>query len=196
MPVILSVPAAGAAPALRLRPWRQDDVPALVAAHRDPVLRRWLATSLTGEADARRWLDAQDAGWTTATRFSFAVIAEADAPVGHAVVKPTATGTAEVGYWTAAQARGRGIAAAAVDAVSQWALDLQQITALSRLELVHAVGNHSSCRVAVKCGYALNAPLPAAPPAFPAEGHRHVRTAAIAPVGPAPEVRKLSRFPS
>ncbi|MFD4641177.1 hypothetical protein ACFWN2_27965 [Lentzea sp. NPDC058436] len=29
-----------------------------------------------------------------------------------------------------------------------------------------------------------------------AEGHRHVRTADIARVGPVPEVSKLSRFPS
>lgn len=178
MTVTLSVPPTGSAPALRLRPWRPDDLPALVEAHRDPLLRRWLATSLTGDAEARQWLDAQTAGWAAATRFSFAVVADADSPpLGHVVVKPGSAGTAEVGYWTAAHARGRGIAARAVDTVSHWAFDVQDTVVLTQLDLLHAVGNHPSCRVAVKCGYALRDLLPAAPPAFPADGHRHVRTA-------------------
>ncbi|GHH36279.1 GNAT family N-acetyltransferase [Lentzea cavernae] len=166
MTVILSVPPAGAAPALLLRPWRSDDLAALLAAHRDPLLRRWLATSLTDEADAGRWLDAQADGWAAATRFSFAVIAD-DAPAGHVVVKVGPDGTSEVGYWTAAHARGRGIAVSAVNAVSQWAFDVHAVT---RLDLLHAAGNDSSCRVAVKCGYVLDLLLPA-------ERHRHVRTA-------------------
>ncbi|WP_146771870.1 hypothetical protein [Lentzea atacamensis] len=36
--------------------------PALLTANRGPMLRRWLATSLTDETDAQRWLDAQAAG--------------------------------------------------------------------------------------------------------------------------------------
>lgn len=179
MTIILPVPPTGAAPALRLRPWQLDDLPALLAAHRDPLLRRWLATSLTDAAEARQWLDAQAAGWATATRFSFAVVADADAPLGHVVVKVGSAGAAEVGYWTAAHARGLGIAARATDTVSHWALDTQDEVALTRLELVHAAGNHSSCRVAVKCGYALRDLLPAAPPAFPADGHRHVRASVV-----------------
>lgn len=180
MTVILSVPATGSAPALRLRPWRPADLPALVAAHRDPLLRRWLAVSLTGEAEARQWLDAQTTGWATATRFSFAVTADADdrTPLGHVVVKGGLAGVAEVGYWTAAHARGQGIAARAMDTVSHWALDTQNLVLLTQLDLLHSVDNHRSCRVAEKCGYALRDLLPAAPPAFPADGHRHVRTAA------------------
>ncbi|GAA3839585.1 GNAT family N-acetyltransferase [Saccharothrix violaceirubra] len=180
MTVVLSVPATGPAPALRLRPWRPADLPALVAAHRDPLLRRRLATSLTGEAEAGQWLDAQTAGWVTATRFSFAVTADADdrTPLGHVVVKVGSAEMAEVGYWTAAHARGQGVATRVTDTVSQWALDTQDMVVLTRLDLVHAVDNQWSCRVAVKCGYVLRDLLPAAPPAFPADGHRHVRTAA------------------
>jgi RimJ/RimL family protein N-acetyltransferase len=181
MTIIMSVPPTGSAPALRLRPWQLDDLPALVAAHRDPLMRRWLSTSLAGEAEARQWLDAQTTGWATATRFSFAVIATADdrCPLGHVVVKVGSADTAEVGYWTAAHARGQGIAARAMDTVSHWALDIQDMIVLTQLELLHAVDNDPSCRVAVKCGYALRDLLPAAPPAFPADGHRHVRTAAV-----------------
>jgi RimJ/RimL family protein N-acetyltransferase len=185
MAVILSVPLTGSAPALRLRPWRLDDLPALVAAHRDPLLRRRLSTSLTCEAEAGQWLDAQTTGWATATRFGFAVTADADdrTPLGHVVVKVGIAAAAEVGYWTAACARGQGIAARAVDTVSHWALGTQDMVVLTRLDLLHSVDNHASCRVAVKCGYVLHDLLPAAPPAFPTDGHRHVRTAASSNVG-------------
>ncbi|WP_197288295.1 GNAT family N-acetyltransferase [Nocardia sp. NRRL S-836] len=174
MTITLSVPKTGAAVALQLRPWRRDDLTALLAAHRDPSLRRWLATSLADETAALRWLDAQADGWASSTRFSFAVVADEDGPpIGHVVVKAAAAGVAEVGYWTAAAARGQGVAARALDAASRWALGTQ---ALSRLELLHAKGNQASCRVAEKCGFVLDELLSAAPPAFPDSGHRHVRT--------------------
>jgi RimJ/RimL family protein N-acetyltransferase len=175
--ISLSVPQTGSAAALRLRPWQLDDLPALLAAHRDPVLRRWLATFLTDEADARRWLDAQAVGWDSATRFSFAVVADADhAPFGHIVVKVGTAGVAEVGYWTAAEVRGQGIAARVLETVSRWALHTQHLVRLTRLDLLHAEDNRASCRVAEKCGYVLHDLLPADPPAFLAGGHRHVRT--------------------
>ncbi|SNY49621.1 GNAT family N-acetyltransferase [Paractinoplanes atraurantiacus] len=168
------------APGLLLRPWRLEDLVALIEAHRDPALRRWLATSLTDETQARQWLDTQAAGWVTATRFSFAVVPAGDdgPPLGHVVVKGE---TAEVGYWTAPQARGQGVAGRALEAVSQWALATLPV---SRLELLHAADNHASCRVATKCGYSVQDLLPAAPPAFPTSGHRHVRSAATPGTGP------------
>ncbi|GAA3882621.1 hypothetical protein GCM10022243_54060 [Saccharothrix violaceirubra] len=174
----LSVSQAGSSVVLRLRPWRSDDLPALVAAHRDPQLRRWLANSLADEAEARRWLDAQAGGWDSATRFSFAVVADENdqAPVGHVVVKVGTAGVAEVGYWTVARARGRGIASRSLETVSQWALSAQNLVRLNRLDLLHAEANQASCRVAEKCGYILHDLLPAAPPTFSARGHRHVRT--------------------
>ncbi|WP_020638427.1 hypothetical protein [Amycolatopsis balhimycina] len=53
MTIILPVPQIGSAAVLRLRPWRLGDLSVLVAAHRDPALRRWLAHSLADEAEAR-----------------------------------------------------------------------------------------------------------------------------------------------
>ncbi|WP_410677040.1 GNAT family N-acetyltransferase [Amycolatopsis sp. cmx-4-68] len=182
MTVILSVPRTDSAAALRLRPWRPEDRLALVAAHRDPLLRRRLTTSLADEADAGRWLDEQAAGWDSATQFSFAVVADDDhTPLGHVVVKVRAAGMAEVSYWTAAQVRGRGIATRALEATSRWALDTQQFVRLTRLDLLHAEDNPASCRVAEKCGYVLHDLLPPAPPAFPVLGHRHVRTGSVVP---------------
>lgn len=176
MTVILAIPRTESAPALQLRPWQPEDRRALVAAHRDPLLRRRLTTSLTDDADARQWLDVQASGWESATRFSFAVVTDDDTPLGHVVVKVRDDGAAEVGYWTAAQARGRGIAARALETASRWALGTQQIVPLRRLELLHAEDNPASCRVAEKCGYVLDELLPPAPPDFPVNGHRHVRT--------------------
>ncbi|QIS09357.1 hypothetical protein [Nocardia arthritidis] len=53
MTIILSVPPTERAAGLRLRPWDFDDLPSLVAAHRDPDLRRWLATSLADATQMR-----------------------------------------------------------------------------------------------------------------------------------------------
>jgi RimJ/RimL family protein N-acetyltransferase len=185
MTVILSTESAAAAPALQLRPWRTGDLPALVAAHRDPALRDWLTTSINDEADARRWLAAQDDGWAAGTRLSFAVMEAAPGTggrvAGHVVVKGLTPGqvSAEVGYWTAAHARGRGIAPRALDAVSRWTLATwrESETPLERLQLFHAAGNHASCRVAHKALFTLETVLPPQPPAFPAEGHLHIRHA-------------------
>lgn len=122
----------------------------------------------------------QAAGWAARTRFSFAVVVRADdrSPLGHVVVKMGMTRSAEIGYWTAVRARGQGVAARAGETVSEWALNTQDMVPLIRLDLLHATDNYASCRVAVKCGYALHDVLPAAPPAFPTSGHRHVRTTA------------------
>ncbi|MCO6010059.1 GNAT family N-acetyltransferase [Actinoallomurus purpureus] len=185
MTVTLSVDSTASAPALRLRPWRAEDAMALVTAHRDPHMRR-LITSLVTEADARRWIRDQDDGWAAGTRFSFAVaecgsdLSEPDRPVGHIVVKGGADPTkAEVGYWTSAEVRGRGIAPRALEAVSRWALGSQAGMPLASLELLHAADNPASCRVAEKCRYVLRSLLPPRPPAFPTEGHLHVRTGAF-----------------
>ncbi|MEV0232074.1 GNAT family N-acetyltransferase [Nonomuraea sp. NPDC050786] len=177
MNTVLYVNPTASAPTLSLRPWRAEDTAALVAAHRDPLMRRWMITPLVSEADARRWIDDQDRGWADGVRFSFAIV-ERDQPVGHIVVKggaDPADASAEVGYWTSAEARGRGIASRALERVSRWALGAQRVMPLARLDLLHAVGNHASCRVAEKCRYVLSSVLPAQPPLFPSEGHLHVR---------------------
>ena len=166
---------------LTLRPWRAGDLPSLVAAHQDPMMQRFLDNRVAGVEEARAWLAVQEAGWTDGTRCSFAVIEDVrvDAgPIGHVVVKrlgpAAATGPAEIGYWTATEVRGRGIAPAAVSAVAEWALQR-----VPRLQLLHSVDNHASCRVAEKSGFAFAAHLPAHPPRFPDEGHLHVRESTI-----------------
>ncbi|MGW7018067.1 GNAT family N-acetyltransferase [Streptomyces decoyicus] len=96
-----------------------------------------------------------------------------------AVLKGVASGkpSAEAGYWTAAQARGRGVAPRAVETLTTWSLDAFRAEGLECLELLHQVDNLASCRVAEECGYQFDRTLPAAPPSYPLDGHLHIRRA-------------------
>lgn len=180
----LTVPATSAAPDLLLRPWQVADAPALVDLIGDQALRRWTTWDVEDEAGAVRWIRAQGQGWAAGDRFAFAVVEAATAggrgerPVGHVVLKRPVPGaaSAEVGYWTVARARGRGVAPRALAALTDWAFTAFPGDGLVRLELRHQVDNTASCRVAQKCGYDLTTLLPAAPPAFPLDGHVHERT--------------------
>ncbi|MBQ1046714.1 MULTISPECIES: GNAT family N-acetyltransferase [unclassified Micromonospora] len=175
MSIVLSAPATPTAPGLLLRPWCDGDADALIEAYRDPVLRAWTRYPVTGPAEARAFLRRSRQGWSAGRRFTFAVL-EGEQPVACVVLKDVRPGgaAAEVGYWTAAPARGRGVAPRAVEAVTGWAHARFAAAGLTRLELLHQVDNPASCRVADKCGYAFAEVLPACPP-YPRDGHRHVR---------------------
>jgi RimJ/RimL family protein N-acetyltransferase len=184
--VMTSIETEGArsAPALLLRPWRPADAADLVEIYRDGALRRWTSAAMDDEPGAARWVRAQQRGWEAGDRFAFAVVdPRSDGSegrlLGHVVLKIPGSGTssAEVGYWTAAHARGRGVAPRAVRALTDWAFATfsgEPLT-LTRLELLHQEDNVASCRVAQKCRYELTRVLPAAPPAYPLAGHVHVR---------------------
>ncbi|MCP2343193.1 GNAT family N-acetyltransferase [Actinomadura rupiterrae] len=177
MNLVLSAEPTASAPAVLLRPWRAEDAASLAAAHRDPLMRDQLTTPLADQADAAQWIRDQDAAWANRTRLSFAVLQDAPTGrlVGHVVLKKTSASSAEVGYWTSAETRGQGIAPRALEAVSRWAFGEQRVMPLTRLDLLHAIDNHASCRVAEKCHYPLNSLLPARPPQLPAR-HLHTRT--------------------
>jgi RimJ/RimL family protein N-acetyltransferase len=172
------------APALTLRSWVPEDAVRLVELHRDPSLRRGLRTHLHDEAGAARWLAEQRQAWEAGTRFAFAVeqpgTPGSEGPlVGHVVLTRSTqdAATAEVGYWTAAHARGLGVAPRSLRTLTDWAFRTFASDGLTRLELRHQVDNTASCRVADKSGYPLSGLLPAAPPAWPRSGHLHVRRA-------------------
>jgi RimJ/RimL family protein N-acetyltransferase len=129
-------------------------------------MRRWLRHLVATDDEARAMIQARHADWAAGTRYSFAVLlAEPGAPgdlVGSVSIRglDDAAVSGEVGYWITAPARGRGIAARAVDAVCEWAFRLPRRRPLERLELLHSVGNHASCRVAEKAGFPFSAVLP------------------------------------
>jgi RimJ/RimL family protein N-acetyltransferase len=207
----LCVPAVGRQPALILRPWRAADIPALAAEmSRDYVLggmwsrsdERPVRSALPGKRDAARWLASQDRGWRDGDRLSFAVIGADDAGgcvlAGNVGLKNREeTGrigereTAEIGYWIAVAARGRGIAPAAVRAVTDWVFDAFAGPSLRQIMLVHEVDNPASCRVAEKAGYPFRELSPANPPHWLTDGHIHLRLAADP--GPAADVSEPRR---
>jgi RimJ/RimL family protein N-acetyltransferase len=184
----LTVEPSAAAPGLLLRPWTEQDIPAMVAAYRDPVMRRWLRHPVTSAEQAHQIIQARHADRRAGTGFSFAVLeAHANGATGDLVGGVSIRGLAseaasgEVGYWVAAPSRGRGIAPLALSAVCAWAFRLPRSRPLEQLELIHAVGNHASCRVADKAGFTLSAVLPPLLPDFPNDGHLHIRPAGKPP---------------
>jgi len=169
------VSAPEAVAGLTLRAWRDDDAAALMAATTgDPLLRRWTKVRAADPVAAQQWLQVQHTGRRLGTRYSFAVVDERATLVGNVALKrpDPAAEVAEVGYWTAAYARGRGIAPRALGSLTRWAF--ATFPGLLRLDLLHQVDNTGSCRVAEKSGYAYARTLTAERP-YPQQGHLHLR---------------------
>ncbi|WP_245161109.1 GNAT family N-acetyltransferase [Blastococcus sp. CT_GayMR16] len=136
---------------VRLRPWRADDADAALAALVDPDTRLWNAGWVQTREDVVHWLERRR-DWT-GDHASWAV---EDAATGELVGSVSvhsidrSANDAEVGYWTVPAARGRGVAALAVDAACRWAFGVLPV---DRIELCHAVENVASGRVAEKAGF-------------------------------------------
>jgi RimJ/RimL family protein N-acetyltransferase len=144
-----------------LRPWRDSDVNALVAACQDPEIARWTRVPENyGEADARAQLmhryDAIHAG----TLAPFAIVSTSDASelLGSISLLRLAWEHArgEVGYWLAREARGHGHTTRAVRLICTWGFEA---LGLDRIELLAATGNPASQRVAERAGFTREAVL-------------------------------------
>lgn len=135
-----------------LRPWRGDDAPALAAAYADPEIQQWHAMSLD-EVEARALIAQWTQAWRAERGAGWVVVHPDDGTllgrVGFRVMH-LADGAAEVAFWTAPWARRRGVAVAAVRALTQWALGP---AGLHRLDLLHSTRNPPSCRVAEATGF-------------------------------------------
>jgi RimJ/RimL family protein N-acetyltransferase len=138
-----------------------DQVPAITAAYQDRELHRWLEalpdpyTEASAEEFVRRCAD----NWATGKENVFAVSAAADGRllgvIGlHDISNLTAAGggMAEVGFWTAAAERGRGMLPKALRLVCRYGFDE---LGLARIEWQAEVGNMSSLRAAEKVGFVL-----------------------------------------
>ena len=144
-----------------------------------PEAQRWSGPRNSEEATL--WLSGQEHGWACGDWLTFAVLdASQNMVVGHVGLKNRdggqvgAGGRGEISYWTAAGARGRGIAPAAVRAVTDWAFSHFGADGLPRIMLVHDLDNPASCRVALKSGYPFHELSPANPPYWFTDGHIHL----------------------
>lgn len=139
-----------------LRPWREADLPENLMVFNDPVIQRfsWPQAALFTEQDARDYFAGQETARLRGHEVQFALVEPRDE---HKVLGCASLyslnreqATAVVGYWLSPQARGRGVASAAVRLLAQWGFTT---LALARIELTCAPDNDASQRVAARCGY-------------------------------------------
>lgn len=141
---------------LLLRPWRPEDADAVCRACQDPDIQRWTTvprpylrehavTFVTGFGGPEAWASGRSVP-----------LGVFDAATGellgsHGLVSIDGT-TAEIGYWTAPTARGRGVATVAGRAVARLATERLGIT---RLVWRAGLGNHGSRLVARRIGFTM-----------------------------------------
>jgi RimJ/RimL family protein N-acetyltransferase len=138
-----------------LRPWTLDDVPAIAAACADPVIVHWIhqLPSPYRESDAREYVLSTEAAWREGLGAFFAVVECSEAAVVGSIavhVLDAELANVEVGYWTAAPARGRGLTTRALRLLSGWAL---REAGAERVQLRADILNAASIRVAEKAGF-------------------------------------------
>ena len=134
---------------LLLRAPTRADVRAIAAACGDPELSRFIPgfPSPYTEADARGWVASRN-HHDSASKTLLVVDAETDQLYG--AIEIRLGETASIGYWVAAEARGRGIATRALILLSRWALS---VGGVERLELTTHPENVASQCVAEKAGF-------------------------------------------
>ena len=128
---------------IRLRPWRDDDQPAVVTAFADPTFQRfsdWEPDDLATQEQRR----------LRGEQIQFALVDAADTVLGGASLYGFVEGRAGIGYWLVPAARGRGVATRAVRLLARWAFDALGV---ARLELTCGPDNVASQRVAERCGF-------------------------------------------
>jgi RimJ/RimL family protein N-acetyltransferase len=139
---------------LLLRPWARADAPAVHAACSDPETQRWLPLpSPYSLAEAERWVtegghllrrDGSGLQCAIVERSMEQLVGSCEARV-----HPTRRRCVEIGYWIAPWARGRRYGAEAVDRICRWCYQ----HGITRVELLAAVQNVASQRVALRAGF-------------------------------------------
>ncbi len=142
--------------AVMIRPYRRDDVDALYEAARTSVdeVGRWLPWLHSGYTrdDSAAWIAARPAAWDGGLDYAFGIfdVLRLDylGGCGLNTLHPLHN-FANLGYWVRSGCTGRGVATAAARLVARFGF---QELRLTRLEIVVAVGNRASLRVAEKLG--------------------------------------------
>lgn len=137
----------------------ETDADMIVAGASDEQTQRWIQAmpSPYTRTDALAWMR----GLSEANDIAF-VIEDSGEPVGVIGMNPRQNGVTGCGYWLVPTARGRGIAARAVKAVTDRAFAQEVPTA--RMELQIDPANEASMRVAIAAGYRFEALRRAAAP--------------------------------
>ena len=148
---------------LTLRPKRPEDADAITAACQDPEIPRWtFVPSPYTRADAEAYLRSCAEEEAAGRSAGFLAVDGEDRLLGSFSVMEldSEPGYGEIGYWVAAEARGRGVATRAVRLLTEWA---QRELGLELIEILPHKDNTASRRVAEKAGYRDTGELRGAP---------------------------------
>jgi RimJ/RimL family protein N-acetyltransferase len=144
---------------LLLRPFEARDAEAVRRACQDPEIPRWTPVpSPYGPADAEEFiLRTAPAGWRDDTMYTFGTFTHDGTLAGSVCLVRldrlrTPERQAELGYWTAADQRGKGYTVEAGRAVVDWAFSALGV---ERMEWVAQVGNTPSRAVAERLGFVM-----------------------------------------
>jgi RimJ/RimL family protein N-acetyltransferase len=138
---------------LTLRPWRPDDAAAVYRAAQDPLIPRFTSLPTVYQmSHAEKFVGVvSPAGWKSGTSANFAALDTATgALLGSCGLVWIRNGLAELGYWTAAPARRRGVALRASRLVCRYAFEQR---AIERISWQAEIGNHASRLVALRAGF-------------------------------------------
>jgi RimJ/RimL family protein N-acetyltransferase len=136
---------------IRLEPLDSSYLDGLAAVAADPDVRRFTRVpDPVPPGFPETWLGRYEEGRREGTREGFAIVDDGEF-LGVAVVPRLdhEARTAELGYVVVAEARGRGVATAALRLLTEWAF----AAGMLRIELLISVDNPASKRVAERCGY-------------------------------------------
>jgi RimJ/RimL family protein N-acetyltransferase len=140
---------------IRIRPYRLDDAQAIWSAAREslPELQLWMPWCHANYSieESRSWLAVQVPAFHNRTTFEFAITSDDGTYLGGCGLNQidALNQRANLGYWVRSSAAGRGVATAATQLTRDWGF---ANTDLVRIEVLIAVGNVASRRVAEKSG--------------------------------------------
>lgn len=138
-----------------LRPYAVADAPEICQAVHESLkeLLPWMPWCHPNYSlhDSRTWLENQVKAFQAGMAFEFAIVSTDGRYLGGCGVNDIgqANRRGNIGYWVRTSEARRGVATAAVRLAYQWAMEN---TNLIRLEILIAVGNTASQRVAEKAG--------------------------------------------
>jgi RimJ/RimL family protein N-acetyltransferase len=141
---------------VHLRQWADEDAPEIVRCCSDPLIPRYIPVIPMpySMSDAEQFIERSR---TPSDELNLAVAGHSGELFGAVGVSITSdTGIAEIGYWLAPEARGRGLATRALRLLSAWTL---RETGIARLQLQTDVENLASQAVATRAGFTREAVL-------------------------------------
>lgn len=137
-----------------LRGFEPRDAPLVASASTDPLIPLITTVPASGaDEDVMAYLERQHERLASGVGYSFAIAdAGSDRAVGQIGLwtQEIGTGRASTGYWIGPQFRRRGYLTAALQALTKWAVTLDDI---HRLQLFVEPWNEGSWRAAEACGY-------------------------------------------